>query len=125
MTPPKFIPVGDRVLVEPLEDTQPPGQMIVIPDQAKDTPTTGIVRALGAGKRDRDGNRLPYEFKCGDRVIYSKYGGTVVKANGIDYKLLSSDEIIAVIEAMEEPLTVLANPNAQLTPDPTPTEQAS
>jgi chaperonin GroES len=91
-------PLGDRVLVEPQEEKEVKKGGIIIPDSAKEKPTEGVVRALGTGKKTDDGKVLPFEVKVGDRVLISKYGGTEVKIDGKEYKLLSSDDILAVVD---------------------------
>ena len=91
-------PLGDRVLVEPAEEKEHKKGGIIIPDTAKEKPTEGIVRALGTGKTDDSGKKVPFEVKVGDRVLVSKYGGTEIKLDGKEYKILSSDDILAVIE---------------------------
>jgi len=91
-------PLGDRVLVEPVEEKEVKKGGIIIPDSAKEKPTEGVVRALGTGKTDDEGKKIPFEVKVGDRVLVSKYGGTEVKLNDRDYKILNSDDILAVIE---------------------------
>ena len=90
-------PLGDRVLVEPAEEKEVKKGGIIIPDTAKEKPTEGIVRALGTGKTDDDGKKVPFEVKVGDRVLVSKYGGTEVKLDGKEYKLLNSDDILGII----------------------------
>jgi len=94
----KLKPLGDRVLVEPVEEKETKKGGIIIPDTAKEKPTEGIVRALGTGKTDDDGKKLPFEVKVGDRVLVSKYGGTEVKLDGKEFKILNSDDILGVIE---------------------------
>jgi chaperonin GroES len=91
-------PLGDRVLVEPVEEKETKKGGIIIPDSAKEKPTEGIVRALGTGKTDDNGKKVPFEVKVGDRVLVSKYGGTEIKLDGKEYKILSSDDILGVIE---------------------------
>jgi len=91
-------PLGDRVLVEPAEEKEVKKGGIIIPDTAKEKPTEGIVRALGTGKTDDNGKKVPFEVKVGDRVLVSKYGGTEIKLDDRDYKLLNSDDILGVIE---------------------------
>lgn len=91
-------PLGDRILVEPVEEKEVKKGGIIIPDSAKEKPTEGIVVALGTGKTDDQGEKVPFEVKKGDRVLISKYGGTEVKIEGKDYKILNSDDILAVIE---------------------------
>ena len=90
-------PLGDRVLVEPVEEKEVKKGGIIIPDSAKEKPTEGIVRALGTGKTDDSGKKIPFEVKVGDRVLVSKYGGTEVKLDGKEYKLLNADDILAII----------------------------
>ncbi|HXG46981.1 MAG TPA: co-chaperone GroES [Methylomirabilota bacterium] len=90
-------PLGDRVLVEPLEEKEVKKGGIIIPDSAKEKPTEGIVRALGTGKTDDSGKKIPFEVKVGDRVLVSKYGGTEVKLDGKEFKILSSDDILGII----------------------------
>jgi len=94
----KLKPLGDRVLVEPVEEKEVKKGGIIIPDTAKEKPTEGIVRALGTGKTDDDGKKVPFEVKVGDRVLVSKYGGTEVKLDGKEFKILNSDDILGVIE---------------------------
>ena len=94
----KLKPLGDRVLVEPVEEKEVKKGGIIIPDSAKEKPTEGIVRALGTGKTDDDGKKIPFEVKVGDRVLVSKYGGTEIKLDGKEYKLLNSDDILGIID---------------------------
>ena len=91
-------PIGDRLLVEPAEEKEVKKGGIIIPDSAKEKPTEGIVRALGTGKTDDDGKKIPFEVKVGDRVLVSKYGGTEIKLDGKEYKILNSDDVLAVLE---------------------------
>ena len=90
-------PLGDRILVEPVEEKETKKGGIIIPDSAKEKPTEGIVRALGTGKTDDQGKKIPFEVKVGDRVLVSKYGGTEVKLNDKEYKILNADDILAVV----------------------------
>ena len=91
-------PLGDRVLVEPVEEKEVKKGGIIIPDSAKEKPTEGIVVALGTGKTDDNGKKVPFEVKKGDRVLVSKYGGTEIKLDGKEFRIFSSDDILAVIE---------------------------
>src|SRR5438093_9244250 len=91
-------PLGGRVLVEPLEEKEVKKGGIIIPDTAKEKPTEGVVVALGTGKTDDNGKKIPFEVKKGDRVLVSKYGGTEIKLDGKEYKIMSSDDILAIIE---------------------------
>ena len=90
-------PLGDRILVEAVEEKEVKKGGIIIPDTAKDKPQEGIIIALGTGKTNDDGKKLPFEVKKGDRVLESKYGGTEIKIDGKEYKILSSDDILAVL----------------------------
>src|SRR6266446_5703964 len=91
-------PLGDRVLVQPLETTETKKGGIIIPDTAKEKPQEGKVVALGTGKRDDDGKLVPFTVKKGDRVLISKYGGTEIKIDGKDYLIMREDDILGVIE---------------------------
>src|SRR6187549_3369191 len=91
-------PLGDRVLVQPIEETEVKKGGIIIPDTAKEKPMEGMVVALGTGKTDDNGKKVPFDVKKGDRVLVSKYGGTEIKLDGKEYKILNSDDILAVIE---------------------------
>ena len=90
-------PLGDRLLVEPVEEKEVNKGGIIIPDTAKEKPQEAIVRALGTGKTDDNGKKVPFEVKVGDRVLCSKYGGTEIKLDGKEYKLLSTDDVLAVL----------------------------
>jgi chaperonin GroES len=91
-------PLGDRILVEPAEEKETKKGGIIIPDSAKEKPMESIVVALGTGKLDDNGKRIPFEVKKGDRVLVSKYGGTEIKLDGRELKILNADDILAVIE---------------------------
>lgn len=93
----KIKPLGDRVLVEPINEAEQVKGGIIIPDSAKEKPQEARVIALGTGKRDEDGKMIPFEVKVGDKVLISKYGGTSVKLHGIEYTLLRQDDILGVI----------------------------
>ena len=94
----KIRPLYDRILVKRVETTETKKGGIIIPDSAKEKPTESIVIALGTGKTDDNGKKVPFEVKKGDRVLVSKYGGTEIKINDKEYKILNSDDILAVIE---------------------------
>jgi chaperonin GroES len=91
-------PLEDRILVKSVEAEQTTASGLVIPDTAKEKPQEGDVLAVGPG-RFEDGQRLPLDIKVGDKVIYSKYGGTEVKYNGEEYLILSSRDVLAVLES--------------------------
>ena len=94
----KLKPLGARVVVEPVAEQEVKKNGIIIPDAAKEKPTEAIVRAVGPGDFDENGKRIPLEVKEGDRVLISKYGGTEVKIENKEYKVLSKDDILAVVE---------------------------
>src|SRR2546430_9539451 len=91
-------PLGDRVLVQPVEEQEVKKGGIIIPDTAKEKPQEGKVVAVGTGKRDDNGKLIPFEVKKGDRVLISKYGGTEIKIDGKDYLIMREDDILGVIE---------------------------
>ena len=91
-------PLEDRVLVQPLEAETTTASGLVIPDTAKEKPQEGKVLAIGPGRVDDKGVRIPMDVKIDDVVIYSKYGGTEVKYNGEEYLLLNARDILAVVE---------------------------
>ena len=89
-------PLEDRIVVKALEAETTTASGLVIPDTAKEKPQEGEVLAVGPG-RFEDGQRLPLDIKVGDKVIYSKYGGTEVKYNGEEYLILSARDVLAVV----------------------------
>ena len=91
-------PLGDRVLVEPVEEKEVKKGGIIIPDSAKEKPQEGVVIALGTGKTDDKGKKVPFEVKVKDRVLISKYGGTEIKLDGKEYKILNADDILAIVD---------------------------
>ena len=91
-------PLEDRIVVRPLEAEQTTASGLVIPDTAKEKPQEGTVLAVGPGRIDDKGNRVPIDVKVGDTVLYSKYGGTEVKYAGEEYLVLSARDVLAVIE---------------------------
>jgi len=91
-------PLGDRLLVEPVEEKEVKKGGIIIPDTAKEKPQEGVIVALGTGKTDDNGKNVAFEVKKGDRVLVSKYGGTEIKLDGREYKIFSSDDLLAIIE---------------------------
>lgn len=93
----KVQPLGDRVLVKASEETEVERGGIIIPDSAKEKPQEAKVIALGTGKTDDDGKKVPFEVKVGDRVLTSKYGGTEIKLDGEEYKILNASDILAVL----------------------------
>lgn len=91
-------PLEDRIVVQPSEAEETTASGLVIPDTAKERPQEGKVLAVGPGRYDDNGKRLPLDVGEGDTVLYSKYGGTEVKYGGEDYLVLSARDVLAVIE---------------------------
>ena len=90
-------PLEDRIVVRPLDAEQTTASGLVIPDTAKEKPQEGEVLAIGPGRVDDNGNRVPVDVTVGDKVIYSKYGGTEVKFAGEEYLILSARDVLAVV----------------------------
>jgi chaperonin GroES len=91
-------PLEDRVVVKPLDAEQTTASGLVIPDTAKEKPQEGEVLAVGPGRWDEDGEkRIPLDVSVGDKVLYSKYGGTEVKYGGDELLILSARDVLAVI----------------------------
>jgi chaperonin GroES len=93
-------PLGDRVIVEAVAEDGRNAKKggIIIPDTAKEKPMESLVVALGTGKTDDNGKKVAFEVKKGDRVLVSTYGGTEIKLEGKEYRVLNTDDILAVIE---------------------------
>jgi chaperonin GroES len=91
-------PLEDRIVVQPLEAEQVTASGLVIPDTAKEKPQEGKVLAVGPGRVDDSGKRVPVDVSVGDVVLYSKYGGTEVKYSGEQYLVLSARDVLAIIE---------------------------
>ncbi len=91
-------PLGDRILVEPVEEKEVKKGGIIIPDTAKEKPMEATVVALGTGRTNDKGEKVPFEVKKGDRVLISKYGGTEIKIENKEYKILNSEDILAILE---------------------------
>ena len=89
-------PLEDRIVVKPSEGEEMTASGLVIPDTAKEKPQEGEVLAVGPG-RFEDGNRVPLDVKVGDKVIYSKYGGTAVKLGGDELLILSARDVLAIV----------------------------
>lgn len=90
-------PLGDRLIVEVLEEEETTVSGIVLPDTAKEKPQKGRVIAAGPGGRDEDGERMPMEVGPGDTVIFSKYGGTEIKVGKDEYLILRESDILAKV----------------------------
>ena len=90
-------PLGDRVIVKAAEAESQTKSGLILADTAKEKPQRGSVIAVGEGKLDDKGERIPVDVKVGDTVIYSKYGGTEVKLEGEEYLILRADDIYAIV----------------------------
>jgi chaperonin GroES len=94
----KIRPLQDRVIVERVEEEQKTKGGIIIPDTAKEKPMEGKVKAVGKGKVGEDGKQTKLDVKAGDRVLFSKYAGTEIKIDGVEYLIMREDDILGVIE---------------------------
>ena len=94
----KVRPLNDRILVKRLEEEEMTKGGIIIPDTAKEKPAEGEVIAVGKGKINEKGDRIKLDVKAGDRVLFSKYGGTDVKLDGVDHLIMREDDILAIVE---------------------------
>lgn len=91
-------PLEDRIVIKQVEAERTTASGLVIPDTAKEKPQEGEVLAVGPGRVDDNGNRIPMDVKVGDVVIYSRYGGTEVKYAGEEYQILSARDVLAIVE---------------------------
>ncbi len=89
-------PLGDKVVVRSSEEEERTAGGIILPDTAKKKPTEGTVVAIGTGKKTEDGKTIPLTVQIGDKVIYSKYGGTEITISGEEYLILDEDQIYAI-----------------------------
>jgi len=94
----EVVPLGDRVLVKPLEAEEKTKGGIVLPDTAKEKPQEGEVIAVGDGKLLDNGQKVPLQVKKGDRVLYGKYSGTEVKIDGVDHLIVREEDILAIVK---------------------------
>ena len=92
-------PLADRILVKRLEEEEVKRGGIIIPDTAKEKPQECEVMAVGPGRINEDGKRVPLDVKQGDRILISKYSGTEVKIEGQDYLIMREDDVLAVVAA--------------------------
>ena len=90
-------PLHDRILVERIEEGEQKIGGIIIPDTAKEKPQQGKVIAVGAGKADKDGKRIPLDVKDGDTILFGKYSGQEIKVDGNEYLIMREDEVLAVV----------------------------
>lgn len=94
----KIRPLNDRLLVKRLKEEEVTAGGIIIPDSAKEKPAEGEVVAVGPGKTADNGERIPMQVSTGDRVLFSKYGGTDVKLEGEDFLIMREDDILGIVE---------------------------
>jgi chaperonin GroES len=94
----KIKPLNDRVLVLREDEEQKSAGGILIPDTAKEKPQRGKVVAVGAGKIDNEGKRIPLEVKAGDRILFGKYAGTEIKIENVEHVFMREDDILSILE---------------------------
>ena len=94
----KIRPLHDRLIVKRLEEEEKTKGGIIIPDTAKEKPIEGKVIAVGQGRMNKDGKKVPMDVKKGDRILFAKYGGTEIKIDGEEHLMMREDDILAVIE---------------------------
>lgn len=94
----KFRPLNDRVLIKRVEEDTKSAGGIIIPDTAQEKPMQGLVKAIGPGSRDDQGNRIAMSVKAGDTVLFGKWSGSEVKLDGEDLLIMNESDIMAVIE---------------------------
>jgi chaperonin GroES len=90
-------PLGDRLLVKPIEQEEKTASGIILPETAKEKPQEGEVLAVGPGGRKEDGSRIEMDVEVGDRVLYAKYAGTEVKMDGVKYLILRESDVLAIV----------------------------
>ena len=93
----KIRPLHDRILVKRLEEDEKTKGGIIIPDSAKEKPMEGEAIAVGPGRLGDDGKRIPMDVKAGDRILYSKYGGTDIKIEGVKHLILREEDILGIV----------------------------
>ena len=94
----KIQPLNDRILVVRIEEEEKTSGGIIIPDTAKEKPQEGRIVAVGPGKLDENGKRIPLDVKEDDRVLFSKYAGTEIKIEGVENLIMREDDILAILE---------------------------
>lgn len=93
-------PLGDRVVIEPIEEGEMTiaGGALILPETAKEKPQQGRILAVGPGKKDEDGERIPMDVEVGQRVLYAKYAGTEIKLDGKKLLIVKESDILGIIE---------------------------
>ncbi len=95
----KIQPLGDRVLVRPVEKEKQERSGIIIPDTAKEKPQEGEIVAVGKGKVSDEGKLIPMDVKAGDRILYGKYSGTEIKIDDTEYLIMHQDDILGILQS--------------------------
>jgi chaperonin GroES len=90
-------PLGDRLLVKPIEQEEKTASGIILPETAKEKPQEGEVLAVGPGSRKEDGSRIEMDVAVGNRVLYAKYAGTEIKMDGVKYLILRESDVLAIV----------------------------
>jgi chaperonin GroES len=90
--------LGDRVVIEAVEQAQTSAGGVILPDTAKEKPQEGIIIAVGPGRKTDKGEMIPMDLKVGDKVIYSKYSGSEIKLEGTEYLIISEKDVLAVVK---------------------------
>ncbi|MCR4392751.1 MAG: co-chaperone GroES [Dehalococcoidales bacterium] len=93
----KLLPLGDKVIIKPIEKEEVTRGGIILPDTAKEKPQEGEVIAAGPGRLTKDGNKIPLDVKVGDRVLFGKYSGSEIKLNDEKYLIMPESDILAII----------------------------
>ena len=96
-------PLGDRVVVEPVEQEEMTASGLVLPETAKEKPQKGVVMAAGPGARDEDGKRIGLDVSVGETVLFAKYAGTEFKVDGKKLLILKESDLLAIVDTSEEP----------------------
>ncbi len=96
-------PLGDRVVVKPVDKEERTKSGIVLPDTAKEKPQEGIVKAVGTGRILDNGTKVPMELRVGDKVLYAKYAGNEFKVDEIEYLIVSEKDVLAIVGANGRP----------------------
>ena len=96
-------PLGDRVVVEPVEQEEMTASGLVLPETAKEKPQKGVVMAAGPGARDEDGKRVGLDVSVGETVLFAKYAGTEFKVDGKKLLILKESDLLAIVDTTEEP----------------------
>ncbi len=100
----KIRPLHDRILVKRLDEEEKTAGGIIIPESAKEAPAEGKVIAAGPGKIDDNGKTIPMGVSEGDRILFSKYSGSEVKMEGVEYLIMREDEVLGIVEGAAEPV---------------------